>query len=111
MSSIRVAGILWVLLTVVGFSASAQHQAMQYFRQNDQRGINVFETKKDDTTSFNHLKVKVGGNFEQSYQMLRDKNTALSSTETGFTGDVNNLIPPVRIISMSWKIKTWRMGP
>jgi hypothetical protein len=93
MSSIRVAGILWVLLTVVGFSASAQHQAMQYFRPNDQRGINVFETKKDDTTSFNHLKVKVGGNFEQSYQMLRDKNTALPMTETEFTGNVNSLIP------------------
>ena len=93
MNSIRVAGILWALLTVVGFSASAQHQAMQYFRPNDQRGINVFETKKDDTASFNHLKVKVGGNFEQSYQMLRDKNTALPLTETGFTGNVNSLIP------------------
>jgi len=92
-SSIKVVGVLWVLLTVVGFSASAQHQAMQYFRQNDQRGINVFETKKDDTTSFTHLKVKVGGNFEQSYQMLRDKNTALPITETGFTGNVNSLIP------------------
>jgi hypothetical protein len=93
MSSIKVAGVLWVLLTAVGFSASAQHQAMQYFRPNDQRGINVFETKKDDTTSFRHLKVKVGGNFEQSYQMLRDKNTAIPITETGFTGNVNSLIP------------------
>src|ERR1700722_18588209 len=87
MTSIRVAGILWVLLTMVGFSASAQHQAMQYFRPNDQRGINVFETKKDDTTSFNHLKVKVGGNFEQSYQMLRDKNTALPLTEVESVGE------------------------
>ena len=93
MSSIKVAGILWVLLTVVGLSASAQHQAMQYFRPNDQRGINVFETTKNDTTSFQHLKVKVGGNFEQSYQMLRDKNTALPMTATGFTGNVNSLIP------------------
>jgi len=93
MSSIKVAGVLWVLLTAVGFSASAQHQAMQYFRPNDQRGINVFETKKDDTTSFRHLKVKVGGNFEQSYQMLRDKNTAIPMTETGFAGNVNSLIP------------------
>lgn len=69
---------LWILFFMMpGISALAQHQAMQYYRPNDQRGINVFETAKDDTTSFSHLKVKVGGNFEQSYQMLRDKNTAL----------------------------------
>ena len=76
-SSIKVVSMLWFALTVLGFSASAQHQGMQYFRPNDERGINVFETGKGDTTSFHHLKVKVGGNFEQSYQMLRDKNTAL----------------------------------
>jgi hypothetical protein len=90
-SSIKVVSILWVALTVLGFSASAQHQGMQYFRPNDQRGINMFETGKNDTTSFYHLKVKVGGNFEQSYQMLRDKNTALPLTEEGFTGNVNSL--------------------
>ncbi len=85
---------LWILpLLFLGTSASAQHQAMQYYRPNDQRGINVFETTKDDTTSFHKLKVKVGGNFEQSYQMLRDKNTALPMTMPGFNGNVNSLIP------------------
>jgi hypothetical protein len=78
---------------VFGFSASAQHQAIQFYRPNDKDGINVFETSKNDTVSFYHLKVKVGGNFEQSYQMLRDKNTALAMTETGFNGNVNSLIP------------------
>jgi hypothetical protein len=87
-------GGLWTLLfTFLGFSASAQHQAMQYYRPNDQRGLNVFETTKDDTTIFRHLKVKVGGNFEQSYQLLRDKNTAIPMTQTGFNGNVNSLIP------------------
>lgn len=71
----------------------AQHQQMQYFRPNDQTGINVFETTKADTNTFYHLGVKVGGNFEQSYQALRDYNTALPMTETGYTGNVNSLIP------------------
>jgi hypothetical protein len=85
---------VWILLfTIPGISASAQHQVMQYYRPNDQRGINMFETTKDDTASFYHLKVNVGGNFEQSYQMLRDKNTAAPVTETGFNGNVNSLIP------------------
>jgi hypothetical protein len=92
-SSTKVVGILWVLMTILESSAFTQHQVMQYFRPNDQRGINVFETGKDDTTSFHHLKVKVGGNFEQSYQMLRDKNTAVPMTETDFTGNVNSLTP------------------
>jgi hypothetical protein len=85
---------LWIVLFMIpGISASAQHQAMQYYRPNDRRGINMFETTKDDTVSFYHLKVDVGGNFEQSYQMLRDKNTAVPVTETGFNGNVTSLIP------------------
>ena len=80
-------------LLIIGISASGQHQAMQYYRPNDQRGINVFETTKEDTVSFHHLKVKVGGNFEQSYQLLRDRNTALPKTLPGFSGNVNSLIP------------------
>jgi len=71
----------------------AQHQEMQYFRPNDKDGLNVFETTKNDTTSFHKLKVKVGGNFEQSFQMLRDQNTAISVTQAPFTGNVNSLIP------------------
>jgi hypothetical protein len=80
-------------LLVLGMSATAQHQQMQYFRPNDKTGINTFETKKDDTTSFHHMKVKVGGNFEQSYQALRDQNTATPQTLEGFTGNVNSLLP------------------
>ena len=85
--------VLTFAFLVSAFSGMAQRQQMQYFRPNDKNGLNGFETKKDDTTSFQHLKVKVGGNFEQSYQMLRDKNTALPMTEAGFSGNVNSLIP------------------
>jgi hypothetical protein len=77
----------------IGLSAMAQHQEMQYFRANDKTGLNVFETTKGDTTTFHNLKVKVGGNFEQSFQALRDQNTATSMTQTGFTGNVNSLMP------------------
>ena len=37
--------------------------------------------------------MKVGGNFEQSFQALRDQNTAIPMTQTGFNGNVNSLIP------------------
>jgi hypothetical protein len=85
--------LLTVSCLVIGFSGMAQHQKMQYFRPNDKNGLNVFETTKDDTTSFHHLKVKVGGNFEQSFQALRDQNTAIPMTQAGFTGNVNSIMP------------------
>src|SRR3984885_15148457 len=85
--------VVVLMMLASSFSAMAQKRAMQYFRPNDQRGIDVFETTKDDTTQFEGLKVKVGGNFEQSFQMLRDQNTAAPATQPGFTGNVNNLIP------------------
>ena len=84
--------LIIVPLITISLSAMAQ-KSMQFFRPNDKRGLNTFETIKDDTTQFNGLKVKVGGNFEQSFQMLRDQNTAASATQPGFTGNVNSLIP------------------
>jgi hypothetical protein len=82
-----------VVFICTGLAAAAQDSTMQYFRANDKRGINVFETTKKDSGSFTNMKVKVGGNFEQSFQMLKDQNTAASATQTGFTGNVNSLIP------------------
>jgi hypothetical protein len=85
--------LTFLVLVAPAFQAMAQTQEMQYFRYNDKNGVNVFETTKNDTTPFRHMKVKVGGNFEQSFQMLRDQNTAIPMTQTGFTGNVNSLMP------------------
>lgn len=76
-----------------GFSTMAQSQQIQFFRSNDKNGLNVFETNKNDTTPFHNLKVMVGGNFEQTFQALRDQNTATPLTEVGFTGNVNSVMP------------------
>ena len=83
--------VLSVLFAVIGYSAIAQQQEMQYFRYNDKRGVNVFETPKNDTTPFTKMKVKIGGNFEQSFQALSDQNTAIAVTQPGFNGNVNSL--------------------
>jgi hypothetical protein len=71
----------------------AQEQQMQFFRPNNSHGINIFETTKKDTIPFTGLKVNIGGNFELSFQTLRDQNTATPLTKTGYTGNVNSLIP------------------
>ncbi len=81
------------VMVTISFSAEAQKQEMQYFRSNDKNGVNVFETSKNDTNTFHHMKVKVGGNFEQSFQTLRDQNTDVYMTQPGFVGNVNSLTP------------------
>ena len=84
---------LIILFCLFASLAKAQDSSLQFYRPNDQRGINIFETGKLDTVLFKGLKVKVGGNFELSFQALRDQNTAIYKTQTGFTGNVNSLIP------------------
>jgi len=79
-------------LSLMPILARAQ-EIIQYYRPNDQRGINVFETSKLDTVKFTGLKVKVGGNFELTFQALGESNTAIAVTKAGFTGNVNSLIP------------------
>ena len=83
--------IIIALIALLPIGVKAQE--LQYFRPNDQRGLHVFETTKADTTPFGGLKVRVGGNFELSFQTLRDYNTAIPQTKAGFTGNVNSLIP------------------
>ena len=75
-----------------GFAAMAQENGIQFYRPNNAKGINKFETSKADTVPFSGLKVKVGGNFELSFQALGSQNTAIPQTKTGFTGNVNSLI-------------------
>jgi len=88
----RICALIIAALSFAPFVLHAQ-ETIQYLRPNSQLGLNVFETSKLDTVKFNGLKVKVGGNFELSFQTLHDQNTALPLTKTGFTGNVNSLIP------------------
>jgi hypothetical protein len=80
-----------IILLAFALNAAAQDGHMQYYRPNDKTGLNVFETTKDDTTSFRKLHVRVGGNFEATFQNLNNKNTASSMTQPGYTGNVNSV--------------------
>ncbi|MBC7488596.1 MAG: hypothetical protein H7282_17795 [Cytophagaceae bacterium] len=72
--SIKVA-LLIVALTV-SLSVNAQQAPLQYFRPNNQTGINTYETTKIDTNVFDGIKVRVGGNFTQDFQGLNHQNNA-----------------------------------
>lgn len=83
--------LLLIAFIAIYCSAMAQEQEMQYYRPNDQTGINAFETTKNDSTPYEHMKVKVGGNFTQDFQGLSDQNTATSVLINNV--NINQLMP------------------
>ena len=68
-------------LLFAGMMTFAQLQpAIQNFRYYDQRGINVFETPKEDSVVYDGLKLRIGAGFTQGYQNLKHSNGLPSST-------------------------------
>lgn len=72
-----------MLLVGVVISSNAQDKQLQYWRPNDARGLNVYETPKTDTATFNGLKVRIGGDFAIQFQGLNQSNTANNLVELG----------------------------
>ncbi len=83
--------IILLLLFCVAFGVlKAQQPTIQYFRQNNKAGLNVFETTKNDTSQFTGMKVRIGGNFTQDFQGLSHQNNATPVLVNGV--DANQLI-------------------
>jgi len=73
---------LALMVLVAGF-AHAQQADIQFYRQNNKTGINVFETSKRDTVTFDRVKVRVGGDFAIQFQTLNQSNTANNLVNLG----------------------------
>lgn len=67
----RILVMLAAALSIGGAAMGQQQRDLQFFRPYDQRGINVFETGKQDTVEFKDQRVRVGGNFTQQFQGLK----------------------------------------
>jgi hypothetical protein len=59
---------------------------IQYLRANDQRGINVFESRKDDKVPYEGFKLSFGAAFTQQFQGLSHENTAAPRMVAGTAG-------------------------
>ncbi len=66
-----------IALLVVGLMTSsfAQAKNLQFWRPNDQRGLNVFESTKQDTVPYDGLMVKIGGANTLQFQALEASNS------------------------------------
>lgn len=78
----RLSSMIIVGLFFLAGTASAQQSTIQYWRPYDQRGINVFETSKNDTVVFEGFKVRFGAGFTQGYQSLEHSNSARATFGT-----------------------------
>lgn len=68
--------IAFSALVITGAYGQDKGRDIQFWRPYDQRGINIFETSKEDTVPYDGLKVRLGGNFTQQFQMLNHSNNA-----------------------------------
>ncbi len=75
--------ILLSMICLFAISLNAQQKKLQYFRPNDQNGINVFETSKTDSTTFEGVKVRVGGDFAMQFQSISQENDANNLVDLG----------------------------
>ncbi len=77
-------GLSLATLFLSGIQAFAQLQPdLQFFRNNDKRGINVFETTKTDTIPYEGFKVRVGADFALQFQSLDHSNDANTLVDLG----------------------------
>jgi hypothetical protein len=67
----------------------AQLPSIQYYRYNDQRGVNVFETSKEDTVKYEGFRVRVGGGFAMQFQGISQSNDSGLTT----TGNDGSTVP------------------
>jgi hypothetical protein len=64
---------------------------IQHLRPSDQRGLNVFESPKEEGVPFTGFKLNWGGAFTQQFQNLTHQNSAAPKPVNGT--DANKLIP------------------
>lgn len=62
---------------LAGIGLSAQNRQLDNYRQPDKEGINVFESPKDTTSTFEQVKVRIGGSFALQYQALDNENSGV----------------------------------
>jgi hypothetical protein len=79
---------------------NAQQPDLQFYRQNNKAGLNVFEPSKQDTTNFEGVKIRIGGDFAMQFQGLNQSNTAgnLVNLGTDFNLPTANLNLDVQLL-------------
>ncbi len=80
-NSIKYFGI--VLLVLFGFQVQAQQRDLDNYRPLDKRGIHMFEAPKDTVSTFDGVRVRVGGASTIQFQALDHESTGALTKPDG----------------------------
>ena len=80
-----------LVVAALGLSTGiqAQNRDLDNFRQPDKRGINVFESPKDTASTFDGVKVRVGGASTLQYQAIDHENATGAPALVPITNNFN----------------------
>lgn len=65
---------LFLAALAFSLSSNAQNRNLDNYRQPDKNGLNVFEAPKDSVSTFENVKVRIGGSFALQFQALDHEN-------------------------------------
>ncbi|MEQ9229140.1 MAG: hypothetical protein RIF46_00545 [Cyclobacteriaceae bacterium] len=65
---------MFLVLFLVGMAQTTDDRDLQYFRTPGKKGINVFETSKDNSVEFTGVTTRLGGDFSMIFQGLKQSN-------------------------------------
>ncbi|RXJ44477.1 hypothetical protein [Gelidibacter gilvus] len=72
---IRNSGIALLLLVGVNMNAQKNNRSIDNYREPDKGGINVFEAPKDTISTFENVKVRIGGSSTLQFQAVDHENS------------------------------------
>lgn len=65
------------ITVITGCNVLAQNRHLDNYRQPDKNGVNVFESPKDTVSTFDGVKVRIGGAFALQYQAIDNENSGI----------------------------------
>lgn len=74
----RIKPLMLCIAIITGSSLFSQSRHLDNYRQPDKNGINVFETPKDTVSTFDGVKVRIGGAFALQFQALDNENSGIT---------------------------------
>ena len=95
--------LLTLLAMTLTFNLVAQRSNIDNFKPYDRNGLNMFERPKDTNTSFDDIRLRVGGGFTQQFQGLSHENTAFSDS-TGVVNPLYGLSPGFNLATANLNI-------
>lgn len=73
--------VIAIAIVLAGLNIQAQNRDLDNYRLPDQRGVNVFEAPKDTISTFDGVKVRIGGASTLQYQAIDHENAGTLGLE------------------------------